>query len=639
MTGYSSNMSSTASGLEAGKSFGRVPGLALAALGVVFGDIGTSPLYAIKETFGGSHPLPIDKPNVLGALSLVFWSIMCVVSVKYVLVVMRADNRGEGGSLALLAAVTRLLEGRKGAVAVTALGLFAAGLFYGDSMITPAISVLSAIEGLDIAKPGFSDYILPLTLAILTFLFAIQRHGTAVVGSMFGPIVAIWFLTIGYIGVRNIGLNPGVLWAISPHYGISFLLDNGVTGLLSLGAIVLVVTGAEALYADMGHFGRLPIALAWYGLTLPALLLNYFGQGAMLLAHPEHIENPFFLMVPPWATLPLVILATLATVIASQATISGAYSMTRQAIQLGYLPRLRIIHTSEHESGQIYMPFVNWTLMVAVAVLVASFGSSSKLAAAYGVAVTGTMAITAILVGLVMLLAWKWKKRLVIPIVGLFLLVDMAFFGANIVKIEHGGWFPLAIGLFVFTLLATWKKGRDVHLDRIKNDSLPVKDFLSTLSDRLVRVPGTAVFLHGSTHGVPLALLHNIKHNKVLHERVVLLTVIVDDVPFVPSEWRIESKALAHGFHQVLLHYGFMQDPDVPKALAQAREDELGFFYEPMSISYFLSRETIIATGKPGLPMWQAYVYAGLSRMAASAMDFFRLPINRVVELGGQVEI
>lgn len=632
-------MSSPASGLEAGKSFGRVPGLALAALGVVFGDIGTSPLYAIKETFGGSHPLPIDKPHVLGALSLVFWSIMCVVSIKYVLVVMRADNRGEGGSLALLAAVTRLLEGNRKSLVVTALGLFAAGLFYGDSMITPAISVLSAIEGLDIAKPGFSDYILPLTLAILVFLFAIQRHGTAVVGSMFGPIVAIWFLTIGYIGIKNIGLNPGVLWAVSPHYGISFLLENGLTGFLSLGAVVLVVTGAEALYADMGHFGRLPIALAWYGLTLPALLLNYFGQGALLLAHPEAIENPFFLMVPPWATLPLVILATMATVIASQATISGAYSMTRQAIQLGYLPRLRIIHTSEHESGQIYMPFVNWTLMVAVAILVASFGSSSKLAAAYGVAVTGTMAITAILVGLVMLLAWKWRRRTVLAIVGFFLLIDLAFFGANIVKIEHGGWFPLAIGLFVFTLLATWKRGRDVHLARIQSDSLPVRDFLASLSDRLIRVPGTAVFLHGSAHGVPLALLHNIKHNKVLHERVVLLTVIVDDVPFVPNEWRIESKPLDHGFHQVLLHYGFMQDPDVPKALAQAREDELGFFYEPMSISYFLSRETIIPSGKPGLPLWQAYVYASLSRMAASAMDFFRLPINRVVELGGQVEI
>jgi KUP system potassium uptake protein len=631
-------MSTSASGLETENSLARVPGLALAALGVVFGDIGTSPLYALKETFGGHHPLPIDQPHILGVLSLVFWAITCVVSIKYVLVVMRADNKGEGGSLALLSLVMRIVEGKKGAAAA-AIGLFAAGLFYGDSMITPAISVLSAVEGLEIAKPGFSEYVLPLTLLILTALFLIQRHGTATVGTLFGPIVAIWFLTLAISGIRNIGLAPGVLWALSPHHALLFLVNNGLTGFLSLGTVVLAVTGAEALYVDMGHFGRRPIALAWYGLVLPALLLNYFGQGALLLSNPTAVENPFFLMVPAWATLPLVILATMATVIASQAVISGAFSMTRQAIQLGYLPRLRIVHTSEHEKGQIYMPFVNWALMCAVTALVVGFGSSSRLASAYGVAVTGDMAVTAILVGIVMRQAWKWRKRYAYSLVGLFLAIDLSFFSANIVKIEQGGWFPLSIGLVMFTLLVTWKKGRDVHLARLQKETLPIKDFLATLSERLVRVPGTAIFLHGSATGVPLGLLHNIKHNKVLHERVVLLTVIVDDVPFVPTEWRIESKALEHGFHQVLLHYGFMQDPDVPKALAQAKQEELGFFYEPMSISYFLSRETIIPQGKSELPIWQAYIYASLSRMAASAMDFFRLPINRVVELGGQVEI
>ncbi|CAA6604556.1 putative potassium transport system protein kup 2 [Rhodospirillaceae bacterium LM-1] len=632
-------MSISTSGLETAKGVGRIPGLTLAALGVVFGDIGTSPLYAIKETFGSQHALPIDKPHVLGALSLVFWSIMCVVSFKYVLVVMRADNRGEGGSLALLASVMRLLgDSGKGAV-VVALGLFAAGLFYGDSLITPAISILSAIEGLDVAKPGFSHYILPLTLLILTGLFAIQRYGTATVGTLFGPIVAIWFATLAFSGIKNIGLNPGVLFALSPHHALLFLLNNGLNGFLSLGAIVLVVTGAEALYADMGHFGRLPIALAWYGFALPSLLLNYFGQGALLLTHPEAIENPFFLMVPDWATLPLVILAAMATVIASQATISGAFSITRQAIQLGYLPRLRIIHTSQHESGQIYMPFVNWTLMVMIAALVIGFGSSSRLAAAYGIAVTGTMAVTAILVGIVMLKAWKWRKRYAYSLIGLFLVIDLGFFLANIVKIEQGGWFPLAVGLGCFVLFTTWKRGRDVHLSRIQTDAMPIEGFLEHLSEKLARVPGTAIFLHGSEQGAPLALMHNIKHNKVLHERVVVLTVKTADVPVVSQEQRIEARALDHGFHQITLNFGFMQDPDIPKALALARGDQLGFFYEPLSISYFLSRETIVPQGKSDLPPWQAYAYASLSRMAASAMDFFHLPVNRVVELGGQVEI
>jgi KUP system potassium uptake protein len=616
-------------------------GLALAAIGVVFGDIGTSPLYTLKECLAGPNPLPVERGNVLGILSLIFWAITIIVSIKYVIVVMRADNRGEGGCLALLSLVTRAAEqqsARLGAV-VVALGIFAAALFYGDSVITPAISVLSAMEGLQIAAPHLEQWVVPLTIGVLILLFLIQSHGTALVGGMFAPVMCLWFVVLAILGVRNIALAPGVLAALSPHYALKFLFTQGGTGFLALGSVVLAVTGGEALYADMGHFGRLPIRLAWYLLVLPALVLNYFGQGALVIAHPEAIENPFFRMAPAWAAMPLVILATMATVIASQAVISGAFSMSRQAIQLGYLPRMEIIHTSEHEMGQIYLPFVNWLLMVFVIVLVLSFRTSSNLAAAYGVAVTGTMLITTVLIALAMHFLWNKRGRWSRFMLGTFLVVDSAFFLANLMKIPEGGWFPLAIGVVVFVTLTTWKRGRTRLLERLKEEELPVGEFLASLSDRVPRVPGTAVFLTSTSEGVPLALLHNLKHNKIVHDRVVILTVRAEEVPFIAPERRLTHQLLAPNFHRVVLSIGFMESPNIPKALAQARSDQLGFFYEPMSVSYFLSRETVIPSSRPGTTMWREHMFAALFRMATSAMDFFHLPINRVVELGSQVEI
>lgn len=618
----------------------NVAGLMLAAVGVVFGDIGTSPLYAMKETFGGHHALTLDRGNILGVLSLVFWAITIIVSFKYVVIIMRADNKGEGGSLALLALVSGAAEGnRRLALMVSALGIFAAALFYGDSIITPAISVLSAVEGLQVAAPHLEQWVVPLTLGILFVLFAIQSHGTDLVGKMFGPVMLCWFLTLAVLGIRNLGHAPSVLAALSPHYAVAFLFNEGHHAFLALGTVVLAVTGAEALYTDMGHFGRLPIRLAWYILVLPSLVLNYFGQGALLIAHPELVTNPFFNMVPPSLGLPLVILATLATVIASQAVISGAFSVTRQAIQLGFLPRMEIIHTSEEEMGQIYLPFVNWMLMAMVMVLVVGFKTSSNLAAAYGVAVTGTMVIDALLIGTVMLLIWKWNPRKVKIMVGGFLVVDLAFFFANSIKIPDGGWFPLIIGGLLFTVLTTWKDGRRRLLARLKADALPVEDFLASLSDRVPRVPGTAVFLTGTSEGVPIALLHNMKHNKIVHERVVLLTVLVEEVPYVPEERRLENRLLAPNFHRLFLRYGFMESPNVPKALAHARTDQLGFFYEPMSVSYFVSRETLVPTEKKGFEGLRETLFGTLSRMATSAMDFFHLPSNRVVELGSQIEL
>lgn len=618
----------------------NVPALMLAAIGVVFGDIGTSPLYALKETFAGPHPLPLDRGNVLGVLSLVFWAITVIVSIKYVLVIMRADNRGEGGSLALMALVAHAAEGRRGlSLLVGALGIFAAALFYGDSMITPAVSVLSAVEGLGVVAPTLEHAVLPITLVVLVGLFLIQRQGTGTVGRLFGPVMFGWFTVLAILGLRNIVLTPGVLAALSPHYALAFLFDHGWYGFLALGSVVLAVTGAEALYTDMGHFGRLPIRLAWYVFVLPALMLNYLGQGALLLHDPSALAHPFFRLAPAWATMPLVMLATAATVIASQAVISGAFSVTRQAIQLGYLPRMEIIHTSKEEIGQIYLPFINWLLMVAVCALVIGFGSSSNLAAAYGVAVTGTMVIDALLVGLAMLLIWKWPHRKIALFVGGFLVVDLAFFLANAVKIPYGGWFPLAIGLAVFVTLTVWKRGRRLLTERSRANSLPVADFLASLSDRVPRVPGTAVFLTGMSEGVPVALLHNLKHNRVMHERVVLLTVLVEETPFVAAERRLEKRELAPNVIRLLLRYGFMESPNIPKALAQASTAQLGFFYEPMSLSYFVSRETVIPRRRPGLLGWREQMFATLSRTATSASDFFHLPSDRVVELGSQVEI
>ncbi|MBC7951153.1 MAG: potassium transporter Kup [Rhodospirillaceae bacterium] len=614
--------------------------LMFGAIGVVFGDIGTSPLYAMKETFAGPHPLELDRLHVLGVLSLIFWAVTIVVSIKYVIFIMRADNRGEGGSLALLALVSTASQGRPKLMALTAaLGIFAAALFYGDSMITPAISILSAVEGLQVVAPAMEHWVVPATICILVVLFAIQSHGTAAVGVVFGPIMVGWFVVLAILGIRNIGLHPEVLKALSPHYALMFLVGDGWLGFLALGSVVLAVTGAEALYADMGHFGRLPIRLGWYMLVLPALVLNYFGQGALLLTRPEALENPFFLMAPAWAGIPLLILATCATVIASQAVISGAFSVTRQAIQLGYLPRMTIIHTSEKEIGQIYIPVLNWVLCFFVMALVLGFRTSSNLASAYGVAVTGTMVIDACLIGMVMVLLWGWNRRRVMMLLGVFMTLDLAFFLANATKIPHGGWFPLAIGLTIFLFLTTWKRGRALLMARLKAENMPVDVFLASLSDRVARVPGTAIFLTGTQEGIPLALLHNLKHNKVIHERVVIMTVSMEEVPVVPPSRRIEAIEMAPGFQRLILRFGFMEDTNLPKTLAHARTDQLGFFYEPMSISYFLSRETIIPSNNPGMALWREHLFAWMARSATGAMEFFHLPSNRVVELGSQVEI
>jgi KUP system potassium uptake protein len=611
--------------------------LALGAIGVVFGDIGTSPLYAMKESFAGAHPLAPDLPHVLGVLSLIFWSIMLVVTTKYVAIIMRADNKGEGGSLALLALASRLTHGSNLAPIVVVLGIFAAALFYGDSMITPAISVLSAVEGLQVAAPALEPYVVPLTLAILIALFALQKHGTGRVGALFGPITMIWFVVLAFIGLVQIAEHPVVLWALNPYYAVNFFLLDGWIAFLALGSVVLVVTGSEALYADMGHFGRFPIRLAWFSVVLPALLINYFGQGALILGDPGAVDNPLFRMVPEWAALPMVGLATAATIIASQAVITGAFSVTRQAIQLGYLPRMQVIHTSAAEMGQIYLPFVNWMLATFVALLVLGFKSSTHLAAAYGIAVTGTMIIDALLLSVVAALLWKWKPMVVVLVIGLFLLVDLSFFTANLTKIAHGGWFPLAIGLVIFLVLTTWKRGRALLWERISKDALELDTFLNAVSDRVPRVPGTAIFMTGTATGTPGSLLHNLKHNKVLHEQVVVMTVRFEEIPYVPGDQRFELTVLPKNFYRLVLRYGFMEEPNIPEALRQT--ESKGLHCDPMQSSYFLSRETVIPSSKPGMAMWREHIFAWMSRSATSAMDFFNIPPNRVVELGTQIEI
>lgn len=615
--------------------------LMVGAIGVVFGDIGTSPLYALKETFAGEHPLPLDAPHILGALSLIVWTLTLVVTVKYVVYVLRADNRGEGGSLALMARLMASLSPQARILPfVTLTGIAAAALFYGDCVITPAISVLSAVEGLKIAVPHMEDAVVPATVTILIALFLIQRFGTEVVGRLFGPVCIVWFVVLAALGIHGIAAAPEVLSALSPHHALRFLSENGLTGLLILGAVVLAVTGAEALYADMGHFGRPAIRLGWTVLVMPALLLNYLGQGALLLKTPAAIASPFFLLAPKALVLPLVILATLATVIASQAVISGAFSLTRQAIQLGYLPRMTIVHTSEHEIGQIYMPIVNWALMIACVTLVLTFGSSSELAAAYGIAVTGNMVITTLLLAVAMRTLWGWPTPRLLVLCGLFLLVDLAFFASNITKIGNGGWVPLGIAAVLFCILTTWKAGRALLIRRLTANNLPDEHFATLLAGgRLARVPGTAVFLTGTTSGLPMALMHNLKHNKVAHERVILLTVITGEIPVVPLNQRVSAREVSPGLHRLTLRYGFMETPDIPKALAQAREQDLGFFYEPGSISYFLSREIILPSREPTLPLWRTSLFAWMARSATGAMGFFRLPPGRVVELGAQVEL
>ena len=606
---------------------------------MVFGDIGTSPLYAVKEVFHESHGIGVNEANVLGMLSLVFWSLMLVVSLKYVLFIMRADNRGEGGIMALIALAQQATHKRPELKwAFLTLGVFGAALFYGDGIITPAISVLSAVEGLELATPGLHVFIIPLALVILTGLFVVQRWGTGQVGRFFGPVMLVWFVTLAVLGLKEIVGNPQVLRALNPEYAVMFFVHNRLAGFLALGSVVLAVTGSEALYADMGHFGKKAIRLAWVSLTLPALLLNYFGQGALILRNPEALENPFYFMAPGWAIYPMIALATLATIIASQAVISGAYSITRQAIQLGYLPRMRVVHTSSREIGQVYIPFINTALGLGVAGLVLGLQNSSNLAAAYGIAVTGTMAIDTLLASLVAYSLWKKNLWVVVGLGAFFLSIDLAFFAANLPKIPHGGWFPLVVGALVFTLLATWKKGRALLQKKQSDETLPLEPFLESLmAHPPLRVPGTAVFLTTSHSSVPHALLHNLIHNKVLHERVIFLTAVTEEVPSVPEVDQIEISDLGHGACRMTVRYGFKDEPDIPLALSRTKPFGIGF--NMMETSFFLNRETILPSKLPGMALWRERLFAWMNRSASTAMEFFKLPPNRVIELGTQVEI
>ncbi|HZV54449.1 MAG TPA: potassium transporter Kup [Rhodocyclaceae bacterium] len=614
--------------------------LALAALGVVYGDIGTSPLYAIKEVFGNPHhPVPITPDNVLGILSLVFWSLIVVVSFKYVFLILRADNKGEGGIMALMA---RVLAEKKLPPAshrfALLLGLFGAALFYGDGLITPAISVLSAVEGIEVATPVLTPYIVPVTIGILIGLFWIQRHGTARVGVSFGPITCLWFVTLAALGVIQIAAHPAVLNALWPHHALVFLANDPKLGFLAMGSVFLALTGAEALYADMGHFGRRPIRLAWFGLVLPSLMLNYFGQGALLLADPKTIQNPFYLMAPDWFLLPLVGLATAATVIASQAVITGVYSITHQTIQLGYAPRMDLLHTSSSQMGQIYMPGVNWLMLLGVIGLVLAFKSSTNLAAAYGIAVTGTMIITDVFAYLVARHQWGWSRALAGLVFGMLLALDLVFLGANATKIIEGGWFPLAFGGFVYLLLTTWKTGRELVHERLDTHAMFLAEFVPVVeTPDAITVPGTAVFMTPYADHVPHALLHNLKHNKVLHERMVIATVTSPPVPRVPDDQRVKVERLSDRFYRVGIQYGFMEQPDVPAALECAASQ--GLTFEPLATSYFLGRETVVPAGGGQMSYWREALFATLYRNARTAADFFRLPPNQVVELGTRVSL
>ncbi len=613
--------------------------LVVGAIGVVYGDLGTSPLYVLRTAFAGEYGLPATPENVYGVLSAVFWSLIMVVTLKYITLIMRADNNGEGGIMALTALVSRGLarhETRRWWL--VGLGIFGAAMFYGDGMITPAISVLSAVEGLEVATPGLHHYIVPITLAIIVVLFGIQKHGTARVGMFFGPVMSFYFVTLAALGIGQIVQDPTILGALNPLHAWRFFLTSPLAAFISLGAVVLALTGTEALCADMGHFGRPPIRRAWLMLVLPALLLNYLGQGALILARPEAIKNPFYLLAPSWALIPLVILATCATVIASQAVISGTFSLTRAAIQMGYCPRLRIDHTSERQIGQIYVPFVNWSLFVAVVLLVVAFRKSDNLAAAYGIAVTLAMLIDSILIFAVMRRVWHWPTLIAVAITTPLLVIDLGFLASNSLKIVEGGWFPLAVGALVFTLLTTWKRGRILLMDRLSREALPLDLFIQSIEvSPPTRVEGTAVFMTSTPNLVPHALLHNLKHNKVLHERVVFLTVVIRDVPYVAAEDRIEINQLGVDFHQFIAYYGFKESPDIPRLLEEAGRKGLSF--EMMETSFFVSRETLIPTVSPGMALWRERLFASMSKNAVKASEFFGIPTNRVVELGTQIEL
>lgn len=613
--------------------------LLVAATGVVYGDIGTSPLYSLKEIFSPHYGVPLEQHSILGILSLIFWSLTLVVTIKYVILILRADNQGEGGIMALTALARRAARGRgRLSGALVALGLFGAALFYGDSMITPAVSVLSAVEGIELAFPGIDHWVVPMALILLIGLFSLQRHGSAKIGRLFGPIMVFWFVTLAALGIGGILHNPEVLQALSPHWAVRFFLHNPLLALMAMGAVVLTITGAEALYADLGHFGRKPIAQAWIFLAFPALVLNYFGQGALLLHNPEAARNPFYLLAPDWGLLPLIALSTLATIIASQAVITGAYSITQQAIQLGYLPRMQITHTSDVERGQIYLPMMNAILMVGVVLLVIGFRSSSNLAEAYGVAVTGTMLITSLLVSSVVLMRWRWRWYLAVPLLAIFLTMDLLFFAANLPKIFQGGALPAIVAVALFILMTTWKRGRELMLERLDGHALPLDQFIESIGRQPpLRVPGTAVFLTSRPNLVPHALLHNLLHNHVLHEKIVLLNVRYADRPRVPVARRCDLKSFDQGFHRVILHFGFTEEPDIPQALM--RLETRGLNFDPMTTTYFVSRETVIPAKRIGMAQWREKLFAALVKNASNSLSFFNLPVNRVIELGTQVEI
>ena len=612
--------------------------LTVGAVGVVYGDIGTSVLYAVKEVFGSGH-VPFTPDNVYGILSIFFWTLTVIVSIKYVVLVLRADNNGEGGLIAMLALASQAVKDKPELRKILlGVGIFGTSLFYGDGVITPAITVLSAIEGLEVVSPRFKDWVLPLTLVVLFCLFAVQKRGTGGIGRFFGPVTLVWFAAISVLGVSHILRHPEILFALSPHYAVMFMWRNPGTTFVILGAVVLCVTGAEALYADLGHFGKRPIRLAWFTVVMPSLTLNYFGQGALLLARPEAVKNPFYLMAPDWAQLPLVFLATAAGVVASQALITGAFSVTKQVIQLGYLPRLNVQHTSVRDTGQIYIPFVNWGLFVAIVMAVVTFKSSSALAGAYGIAVTLDMLITTILTFFVIRYGWKYPLALCIGATGWFFLVDLTFFASNTLKLVDGGWFPLMIGGAIFTLMMTWKHGRELLNEKLKADSIDLNGFLEAVFvNPPTRVEGTAVFLTAEPGTVPNALLHNLKHNKVLHEHNLFVTVRSHEVPWIGMHKRVEIETLGHSCWQVILHYGFKNDPDVPRALEQIRAR--GCEIEQMKTSYFLSRDTVIPTIGGGMAPWREKLFAQMHHNASAAADFLRLPNNSVVELGSKIEI
>ncbi len=611
----------------------RLLKLAFGALGVVYGDIGTSPLYSMRECFAGG--METTHENILGVLSLISWSLIIMVSLKYIAYVLRADNKGEGGILALMALSSSNLRKSRAYLPLIFLGVFGSALLYGDGMITPAISVLSAVEGLKIAAPSLEHLVVPITIVILIGLFIVQKRGTGGIGAVFGPITFLWFLTIATLGVSHIIRYPAVLSAISPSHGVMFLVHHGQRGLLVLGGVFLAVTGGEALYADLGHFGRRPIRLAWFSIVFPALLMNYFGQGALLILQPETIENPFFRMVPGFALYPVVLLSTCATVIASQALISGVYSLTSQATMLGFLPRFSIRHTSAHERGQIYIPSVNYVLMLAAIALVLGFKSSDSLAAAYGIAVTLTMIITTVLAFFLVRYGWGWGYHKAIPITLVFFIPEMFFVSANVVKIEHGGWVPLAIGAVIFTIMVTWKRGREILSERFREQLLPLSDFYDVIAVELpARVPGTAVFMTGARDGTPPALLHNFLHNRVLHQNIVLLTIITDDTARIAEDERFKMEKLDHGFCRIVGRYGFMEQPDVPQLLIGT-----GLIHTVEHTTFFLGRENLVATKRPGMARWRVSLFAFMSRNAQPATKFFNIPPDRVMEIGAQIEL